>query len=46
MTCSELIGIYDKYKQNYFTKMRKALFLNEPKRKLIRKLSEVHGAAS
>jgi hypothetical protein len=30
-TGSELIAVYDKYKQNYFTKMQKALFPNEPK---------------
>jgi len=32
LTGSELIAIFDKYKQNYFTKMQKALFPNEPKK--------------
>jgi len=31
-TGSELIEIYDKHKQNYFTKMQKALFPNERKK--------------
>ncbi|WP_310612962.1 DUF3627 domain-containing protein [Spiroplasma citri] len=32
LTGTELINLYNQYKQNYFTKMKKALFLSEPKK--------------
>ncbi len=32
LTGTELINLYNQYKQNYFTRMHKALFKNEPKK--------------
>nr|CAK99460.1 plectrovirus spv1-c74 orf4 protein [Spiroplasma citri] len=32
LTGTELINLYNQYKQNYFTKMKKALFSSEPKK--------------
>ncbi len=32
LTVTELINLYNQYKQNYFTCMHKALFQNEPKK--------------
>ncbi|WP_424526803.1 DUF3627 domain-containing protein [Spiroplasma endosymbiont of Glossina fuscipes fuscipes] len=32
LTGTELINLYNQYKQNYFKSMHKALFLNEPKK--------------
>nr|CAK99668.1 plectrovirus spv1-r8a2b orf 4 protein [Spiroplasma citri] len=32
LTGTELINLYNQYEQNYFTKMKKALFLSEPKK--------------
>ncbi|WP_426605869.1 DUF3627 domain-containing protein [Spiroplasma endosymbiont of Glossina fuscipes fuscipes] len=32
LTGTELINLYNQYKQNYFNSMHKALFLNEPKK--------------
>ncbi|ALA97320.1 Spiroplasmavirus-related protein [Spiroplasma kunkelii CR2-3x] len=32
LTGTELINLYNQYKQNYFTKMKEALFLSEPKK--------------
>ncbi|WFG96380.1 DUF3627 domain-containing protein [Spiroplasma citri] len=32
LTETEIIDLYNQYKQNYFTKMKKALFLSEPKK--------------
>ncbi len=32
LTGTELINLYNQYKQNYFTQMKKALFPGEPKK--------------
>ncbi len=32
LTWTELINLYNQYKQNYFTQMKKALFPGEPKK--------------
>ncbi len=32
LTGTEIIDLYNQYKQNYFTRMHKALFQNEPKK--------------